>query len=159
MKRTSLLTAMVFAAGLGTAHAADCTGTFGWLSSGQNITLEEGHTVFVGNFAGSFIANDPNSIMHLNAVQCPGIYEVIQGKTDSNGFCWQQDGDGDRIYYEWSCEGDFPECNGDFAPYAGTGKYAGISGSGTFKAYTITFNELGEGHGYAIWDTCEYTLR
>jgi hypothetical protein len=158
MKRIASLAVAAFVAGSGSALAADCSGTYGWLSSGQNITLEEGHTVFVGNFSGSVMMNDTNSTLHLNAVMCPGIYEVIGGKTKSTGFCWQQDNDGDRIYYKWSCSGEFPHCDGDFAPYAGTGKYEGISGSGTFKAYTLAFNELGNGHGYAVWDTCEYAL-
>ena len=153
-----MLAAVALLFGVPVAEANDCTGTFGWLSAGQNVTLEEGHSVFTGHFSGTFIANDTTSSMHLYAVMCPAIYQVNQGQTKSLGFCWQQDGDEDRIFYSWSCEGEFPHCDGSFAAYAGTGKYEGVTSQGTFKAFTTVFGDLGNGHGYAIWDTCRYQV-
>jgi hypothetical protein len=158
MKNVMTIAAALCLGMVSTVQAADCTGTYGWLSGGTNVTMEEGHTVFMGHFSGTFVANDAASPMHLGAVMCPALYEVDQGQTDSQGLCWLQDGQGDKVFYRWSCTGTFPECVGDFAPYAGTGKYEGISGKGTFKAFTSAFNELGGGHGYAVWDTCEYSI-
>ena len=156
--RKILLPGIVLFFGVSVAEANDCTGTFGWLSVGQNVNLEEGHSVFTGHFSGTFVANDTTSSMHLNAVMCPAIYQVNQGQTKSLGFCWQQDGDGDRIYYSWSCEGEYPHCDGNFAAYSGTGKYKGVKSRGTFKALTMAFGDHGNGHGYSVWDTCEYQL-
>lgn len=144
---------------IGSAVAADCSGTFGWYAVGPSIALEEGHAVFTGHFSGTFLANDTASPMHLNAVQCPGLYDIDNGKTNSSGYCWQADGDGDKIFYNWSCNGQLPACSGPFAAYAGTGKFEGITSSGTFTAITSNVNAMGDFHGYAVWETCEYTMK
>jgi hypothetical protein len=153
-----LAAGVALATAFGSANAADCTGTFGWYAVGPNVGLEDGHSVFTGHFSGTFVANDTAGVMHLNAVQCPGIYDIDNGKTTSSGYCWQADADGDKVFYRWSCEGELPVCSGPFSAYAGTGKFEGITAEGTFRAVTSNVNAMGEFHGYAVWETCEYSL-
>jgi hypothetical protein len=84
--------------------------------------------------------------------RCWGMGDFINGMGKSHGYCLAIDPAGDQIGVDWSENEnhalDAKEVAGSFKYTTGTGKFAGITGSGAYTDSGNTFKPLTEG-------TCE----
>ena len=158
MQRTAaLLTAAAgFAIAAGTACAADplpkrgnLSGAFAWsYAPGKNIQVDKDHIVWGGVAAGPFIADGGKGLLHASAAECTFAGEFMKGTVTYNaGACVTTDADGDKVAFNWKCTAC--PANGEIVLTNGTGKYAGIKGSGTFQQ-----NDAGPfdaNMGWSIW--------
>ena len=81
---------------------------------------------------------------------CPGC---PRGRTSVRfDTCFSRDGDGDGVSYWWVVDSagteDCPDLCGSFTYYGGYGKYAGMTGSGTWRR-----NALVGGMGMGTWSS------
>ncbi len=133
------------------------TGEFGWFGVGTAHVIEEGHVYWVGEFSGTFFADDGDaSPMHRAAVKCPAFNDLDFNKNESGagGYCIVTDGDGDIAYLSWQIPWSEGTVTGDgtFEWTGGTGKYDGITGTNTFTGVTTVNHADGTASGYAIWN-------
>ena len=80
--------------------------------------------------------NDAGSgIFHMNSFKCTFSNEVVQiPKTKGNGYCTFRDADGDIVTFRFSETGSLVGGSiGTNTLIHGTGKYKGITGSGSYK--------------------------
>lgn len=107
--------------------------------------------------------------MHAGSLVCPATMEAdLQTMTKSGkGHCIISNTEGERVYADFSCTGDFEGCKGPFTLTGGTGKFTGISGEGEMiskiQARAITVVEGFEsarqqGEGVAIWPRITYSI-
>lgn len=106
----------------------------GWKFSGEVVNVADKHAQGHGSVAGVTFNDKGSGPLHLGPANCFDTFFVINGQGRNKGFCAFGDADGDRIFTEFT--GAFtPEAGGsgtnDIA--GGTGKYAGIQGSGPWK--------------------------
>ncbi len=152
---------MALALGLtGPARTEDwkMTGEFGWFGVGKAHQIEKGHFYWVGEFSGTFF-NDKGqgSLFHRAGVKCPAWYDADfnNKKGKASGYCIISDLDGDQAYSTWQSEGN-PEPGGrspgTYEFVGGTGKYKGISDSGTFVGVTQVNWQDGTSTGYSTWN-------
>jgi hypothetical protein len=79
---------------------------------------------------------------------CSGLAEFTNGIGQTQGFCAGRDPVGDQVVFNWESEKHAPEqkiVRGTFTWTGGTGKYAGIRGSGRYVDYSGEFRPLTEG--------------
>jgi len=79
---------------------------------------------------------------------CSGLADFINGLGQARGFCAGNDPVGDQVVFNWESEEHTPDqkvVRGTFAWTGGTGKYAGIRGTGTYVDYAGEFRPLAEG--------------
>jgi hypothetical protein len=73
--------------------------------------------------------------------RCWGIGEFVSGKGRSHGYCLVQDPSGDQFAGDWTETEDHAldakPLRGAMKLTSGTGKFAGISGSGTYQDYKL----------------------
>ncbi len=149
--RIAALAAGVMAAGM--AFSADplpkngaISGVFGWhYSSGQNISIDDGHIIWGGVVSGPFVGDGGQGLLHTAAASCTFSGEFRKDAvTHNSGDCVVTDADGDKVTMYWKCT----ECpgKGDLIITRGTGKYEGITGSGTYQQ-----NGAGPGDSRSGW--------
>jgi hypothetical protein len=160
---SKLMFAMVISTLVGvssTSHAADemAVGDFGWFGVGKAHELEKGHFFWVGEFSGTFFSDKGDGgLFHLAGVKCPGWLDqdFNAGTSKGGGTCIVTDLQGDRAYLTWSNAGKPGPGGrgpGSFRYTGGTGKYAGMSGSGRFVGVTQVNWADGTASGYSIWN-------
>ncbi|MSQ60627.1 MAG: hypothetical protein EXR36_13540 [Betaproteobacteria bacterium] len=89
----------------------------------------QGHGTAIGT---SF--NDKGSgPLHQGPATCFYTFFVANGAPKNKGFCTFGDEDGDRLFTDWHGNG----AEGVNSIVGGTGKYAGIQGSGTWKSRDV----------------------
>jgi hypothetical protein len=105
----------------------------GWKYVADAMTPADKHMLGRGNATGATFNDKGSGPLHLGPANCFEGFYAIDGKGKSKGFCAFGDLDGDRI---------FTDSTGSFGPdgatgvndiVGGTGKYAGIQGSGPWK--------------------------
>ena len=80
---------------------------------------------------GPMVSNLPNGgLYHLNGIRCAGAWAVIDGVYQENGYCETTDPDGDKQFGKYSNTGS----GGKWQVVNGTGKYAGMTASGSYAA-------------------------
>ena len=90
--------------------------------------------------------NDAGSgIFHMNSFKCTFSNEVVQmPKTEGNGYCTFHDADGDAISMRSSETGSLVGGSiGTNSIVHGTGKYKGITGSGSYTATPLPESQPG----------------
>ena len=109
------------------------SGTFGWhVSSGEFVQVDKDHIIWGGTASGPFLSDGGSRLLHGAAVICTFSGEFKKDAvTHNGGDCVATDGDGDKATMRWKCT-RCPEA-GEIQLTNGTGKYAGIVGSGTFQ--------------------------
>ena len=119
-------------------------GMFSAWSAGTTHEIEKGHVFFVGAFSGVFFNDVANGFIDKNAVECPGVNDIVNGLSLANhGYCIVTDKDGDKAFQVWKGKDTSPNVGGgDFQWTGGTGKYSGIKGNGTYR-YTGISNTPG----------------
>ncbi len=149
---TSILL-MTISGSIGAAESVPTSGTisgvFGWhYSGGQNIAVDKDHVIWGGVVSGPFVGDGGQGLLHAAAASCTFSGEFRKDTvTHNSGDCVVTDADGDKVTMYWKCT----ECPalGDLIITRGTGKYEGITGSGTYQQ-----NGVGPGDsnsGWSVW--------
>ena len=115
-------------------HSIPKSGTFSWHTgwAGQNInmvTIGENHIQGMGIFTGAVFNDSGKGALHRGAANCVVTFEVKNGVGDNKGYCSFGDESGDMIFTSFT--GD--TIKGTNIITGGTGKYAGITGSGPWE--------------------------
>jgi hypothetical protein len=80
---------------------------------------------------------------------CFGLIDILSGMEQFHGYCVGFDPDGDQLVWDIASGGKFPadakQIKGNVTITTGTGKYAGISGGGTFTCHGPEFRTAAEG--------------
>lgn len=142
---SGLLTTLVGPAAAQLANSGEYSARYGWVVEAETYKLEEGHQFVVGNLPGVIFNDAGKGFLHNAAIECPIANDIRNGVSHSSGYCIVTDGDGDKAFLKWRCEGS-PACKGAFEWTGGTGKYQGLEGDNTFRAYFITPTT-----GYSEW--------
>lgn len=79
--------------------------------------------------------------LHAGPANCSYTFMAVEGKARNKGYCTFSDADGDRIFTDFTgSSASDVEDNGTNEIVGGTGKYAGIQGSGPWKCKTVGRN-------------------
>lgn len=156
----AILSVLPLLTGAGAAIAADHKAdfVFNWRSAGTVLNLEEQHIMFQGNLGGLArpgpAAEGP---LARPIVMMCAILADVGGP--ASGFCVGTDSDGDKLFMR-SAGKTQPASAGDkgaiavdagtFTPFAGTGKFAGITGDLSFHANSFGFLPDGGFVGYTV---------
>ena len=91
--------------------------------------FDGGKTVVRNSQQGFSLADDPQDPLHMISFDCTGITAMSASGQMSHGHCDGVSLEGDTYSLWW--RGD--ETGGDWGFIAGTGKYSGINGGGTYR--------------------------
>ena len=94
----------------------------------QPVKLESGTTILTLIQSGIVRADDPASPLHLSAHDCLGTLAFQEEGAFGAGTCVARDKDGDVWWLWWTSDG---RTGGTWEAMSGTGKYEGVTGSGT----------------------------
>lgn len=122
-----------------TAQERKVAAASAWVSQGRYFLTGENEALFVGAMGGVLYVESGPGRLDRAKILCPGdfVIDLNTGAQQGEGKCIVEDGDGDHVFANWTCNGgDFLGCEGDFTITAGTGKFRGISGASELKART-----------------------
>ncbi len=130
-------------------------------TSGSGYAVYVPHGEIVQEFSGGSVvarfsqqgfslADDPNDPLHMVSFDCSGVTAMTASGQASHGHCDGVNTDGDTYSLWW--RGD--ETGGDWGFIAGTGKYSGINGGGTYRPVA----EWPDGKSAVRW-TSEWALQ
>jgi hypothetical protein len=108
--------------------------------TGTSKVLAMGQEYLQMNYEGSGVSvNDSGKgFMHLAAIYAIGAIQAVNGVFEETGFMVMTATDGDKTYATYNVSGTFGKpANGTWTWVGGTGKYAGIEGSGEFTRYAL----------------------
>ncbi len=119
------------------AQTMDASGA--WIFTPASVPYPVAHNlvvIHVNNAYDRFEPAGPDHPAAGAAGQCFGAILINAGQASGRGNCHIVDGDGDAWVSEWIVEGIDADrmTTGRWAIIDGTGKYAGASGSGSFRA-------------------------
>lgn len=104
----------------------------GCKSTNEVIEVAPKHFQGHGHDVGVTFNDKGSGPLHHGAFNCFYTFEVIEGKGPAKIYCTFSDADGDRIFTDAS--GSISDgASGTNTLTGGTGKYAGITGSGPWK--------------------------
>ena len=105
----------------------------GWKLAGEAITPADKYMLGHGSAVGTTFNDKGSGPLHLGGADCFYSFLILDGVGRNKGSCSFGDADGDRIFTNFngnlSPDGD----SGTNEIAGGTGKYAGIQGSGPWK--------------------------
>jgi len=117
-------------------HTAEIVGA--WEGSGVVLLTHVDRAKFFGEInATLFVKSEDNSTIHKLPIVCMTTQEIDLNRSTVNA-----DGDcligveNDVIFAAFACSGPESDCRGTFTIGGGTGRYAGITGSSTFRSRT-----------------------
>jgi hypothetical protein len=128
-------------------------GTVVFVSLGDTLDVEEGHTYFVGEFHGAFVASGEPGLFQHSAVECAGF---VDSSRVAGGYCVFTIGTGDTATTEWRCsnattpQDSVPAGACEAAWISGTGGLEGIAGSMSFQVLILPTYPDGSFSGVAI---------
>jgi hypothetical protein len=104
------------------------SGTFTYLAMGK----ERAHMSY--EMYGSMIPDPGNTLFKNSSVHCLGALHAINGHFDDDkGACVYTDPDDDQFFITYQDKGDIGQgAKGNYEYVGGTGKYAGLKGSGEY---------------------------
>ena len=147
------LSVMAFCAAAGAADlpkSGSISWHTGWKNSGESFDVAEGHVQGHGSVVGTSFNDNGSGPLHLGAAECVYTFFVSDGAGPSKGYCAFGDADGDRIFTDWTGSGD----SGTNIIAGGTGKYAGITGSGPW----MNSRPIGDNGGWLTTQRLDYKL-
>ena len=110
----------------------------------ESVPFGDKNVLGHGNNRGITFNDKGSGPLHLGPTDCFSAFSTVAGRTKVKGYCAFGDTDGDRIFTDFS--GAFNAegyVQGTHEVDGGTGKYAGIQGTMTFKCkYAGTNGEL-----------------
>jgi len=103
-----------------------------WQGQGKVFPIGVDMLHFQGSIEGIMYVESAEGDMDEAFVRCPIIQriEISSQDTSSTGNCTIVVSTDDAIFAELTCEGERGLCRGEFKLTGGTGRFAGISGSG-----------------------------
>lgn len=103
-----------------------------WQGQGQIFPIEIGKMRFLGSLEGIMYAENAHGEMNEAFVRCPIVQNIdaAKGTTSASGNCVIVTSPEDSAFAEITCEGIAGICIGELKLTGGTGRFAGISGSG-----------------------------
>ena len=131
----SITTAILILCGwVGTAHAESNTisAVIPWQGQGQIFPVDIGKLRFLGALEGIMYVETAEGAMNEAFVRCPIVQDIdaADGSTSVTGNCEIVVSPEDTVFAQITCEGVAGLCSGDFNLTGGTGRFAGVSGSG-----------------------------
>jgi len=104
-----------------------------WQGQGQIFPIGVGKFRLLGAIEGIMYVETAEGAMNEALVRCPVVQEIdaASGTASVSGNCTIVVSQEDAAFAEISCKGMSGLCNGTFKLTGGTGRFAGISGSGT----------------------------
>jgi hypothetical protein len=105
----------------------------GWKYAADVVNAAEKHVLGRGNVTGVTFNDKGSGPLHLGPANCFEAFFAIDGRGRDMGFCAFGDSDGDRIFTEFTGTFGPDGANGTNVITGGTGKYAGIQGSGPWR--------------------------
>jgi hypothetical protein len=129
-----------------TSFTSVYSGTSKMLAMGQErvqMTLE---------FLGGSIGNTTDDFSHNASFRCIGTFHAVKGEyKDSRAFCVATRPDGDQIFSIYNSTGKLGSgYKGTYTVVGGTGKMAGIQGSGEYMGFDLRPAAEGSFQGYTI---------
>ena len=119
------------------------SGTISWVTGWH---LDTTHLAQTGGWAmgtvvvrGATFNTNGSGPLHEGRANCVGVYIVNPDGATNKGNCSFGDQDGDRIFTTWT--GNAATNQGENTIMGGTGKYAGITGSGPWHCFGPTAAE------------------
>ena len=140
-----------------------------WKGEGFAFPIGDERVYMVAVFSGIMFVEDGQGALHAGSLVCPATVEAdLKTVTKSGkGHCIISNTEGERVYAEFSCTGDFEGCKGPFKITGGTGKFTGITGEGEMiskiQTRELTVVEGFEsarqhGEGIAVWPRITYNI-
>lgn len=158
MPRTTLTIAVVLLTGAATAGAqmkGASKGSYATMPvAADTMQMPDGQMLIGGRYDQVTFANDPASPLSNAKARCTSAMVVGKdGKTVSfSGACFSMDAAGNGESFWWrQTEAGTPACPaicGQWGFYSGYGKFANITGGGTWKAAA----NLADGTGMGTWE-------
>jgi hypothetical protein len=103
-----------------------------WQGQGQIFPIATDKLRFLGSIEGIMYLETADGDMDEAFVRCPIVQNIdpTDGSTSASGDCVIVVSTDDAAFAEIACEGIAGLCRGEFKLTGGTGRFAGISGSG-----------------------------
>lgn len=133
----TFIAGVVFAIGNAGAESLPKSGSIsfhtGFKYTAEVVSPAEKYVIGRGNSTGATFNDKGSGPLHLGPANCSEGFYLQDGKGKDYGYCAFGDADGDRIFTQyWGTLG--PDgAGGTNEITGGTGKYAGITGSGPWK--------------------------
>jgi hypothetical protein len=106
----------------------------GWKDTSVAIQVADKRWQGQGMVTGATFNDKGTGPVHLGPANCSYTFFAVEGNVKNMGFCAFGDGDGDRIFSQFTGTGKPDgEAGGTNEITGGTGMYAGIQGSGPWK--------------------------
>jgi hypothetical protein len=118
--------------GLTIAASSTISAVIPWQGQGQIFSIGTDKLRFLGAIEGIMYVETAQGEMNEAFVQCPIVQDIdtANQRTSATGNCTIVVSTEDAVFAEITCEGTAGICSGDFKLTGGTGRFAGISGSG-----------------------------
>jgi len=126
-------TTILFADGHGMPKSGKFSFHTGWKCDFNMKTLGENHIQGFGSCSGVTFNDAGKGALHNGAGNCYATIEMKDNVGNQSGFCNWSDQSGDMLFTSFIGNG----VNGTNTITGGTGKYAGISGSGPWKCTNV----------------------
>ena len=113
----------------------------GWKDISTAVAVADKRWQGQGIVTGATFNDKGSGPLHLGPANCSYTFFVVDGRAKNMGFCTFGDADGDRIFAEFTGAGTPDgEASGVNEITGGTGKYAGVQGSGPWKCKGVGAN-------------------
>jgi hypothetical protein len=119
------------------------SGRYDWSFDGKSFPVGQDRLILTGNLPGVFFSDAGKGFFSNARYDCQIFWDINKGQSTANGTCISTDADGDKTLSLWKCAGTLPICDGELQFDGGTGKYAGITGNGKFRATAIGQTQAG----------------
>jgi len=103
-----------------------------WQGQGQIFPIDVGKLRFLGAIEGIMYVETAEGAMNEAFVRCPIVQDIdaADQSTSASGNCVITVSTEDSVFAEIACKGTAGLCKGQFKLTGGTGRFAGVSGSG-----------------------------
>lgn len=140
-----------------------------WEGDGYAFPIGNDRVYMVAVFTGTIFVEDAKGALHTGSIVCPATVEgdLKTMTKKGQGHCIITNDEGDRVFADYTCQGDMEGCRGPFTLTGGTGRFQGITGEGEMisriQARNILVVEGFEsarqhGEGIAIWPKLTYSI-
>lgn len=109
----------------------------GWKVTGEAIEVADKSMQGHGSAVGTSFNDNGSGPLHAGPATCFYTFFATDGGVKNKGFCTFGDQDGDRIFTDWYGANASEGTAGVNTIVGGTGKYAGIQGSGMWKSKDV----------------------
>ena len=105
----------------------------GWRDSAEVVQVAEKRIQGHARDAGVTFNDKGSGPLHLGPANCFATFDLADGNGPVKGYCAFSDADSDKIFTDFTGTIGADGANGTNMISGGTGKYAGVTGSGPWK--------------------------